>query len=209
MAGRSPVAEAERASLAGTLNRGYSETVREGAGRNLAGRSYGPGTRPGIGKASPAAGSLPKSPPAELSSDPVSIAEGTTADRLFRALTAFRKSWPGRGFSWDSRLFCVASSFSTEHENEARAAVGQLFRFQWTARTVRTAPASILEIAEQVGGLRPDQVLVATEPNDGLMAYGLWWPWGDDATISLRVGLAGVSATRYEDDFRELFGALL
>jgi hypothetical protein len=82
----------------------------------------------------------------------------------------------------------------------------RVFRFQWNVRTSRTAPESIQQIAEQVGGLRPDQILVATEPSDTLMAYGLWWPWGDDVTISFRIGLAGLSSTRYEEDFRELFG---
>jgi len=60
-----------------------------------------------------------------------------------------------------------------------------------------------------VGGLRQDQILVATEPSESLMSYGLWWPWGDDVTISFRIGLSGMTMTRYEDDFRELFGAVL
>lgn len=140
---------------------------------------------------------------------PVSIPQGTVADGLFQGMKAFRKSWPGGGFSWDSRLNCVASSFSTELEADARAAVAKAFKFQWTARTLRTAADVVQEIADQVGGLRQDQILVATEPNDSIMSYGLWWPWGDDVTISFRIGLSGMSAIRYEDDFRELFGASL
>jgi hypothetical protein len=139
----------------------------------------------------------------------VSISEGSPAGILFQALGAFRKNWPGGGFSWDSRFSCVASSFSVQLEADARAAVAHTFKFQWTARSVRTAPESVQEIADQVGGLRPDQILVATEPNETVMSYGLWWPWGDDITISFRVGLSGLSAIRYEEDFRELFGASL
>jgi hypothetical protein len=140
---------------------------------------------------------------------PVSIPQGTVAEGLFQGLTAFKKSWPGGGFSWDSRLSCVASSFSAELEADARAAVAKTFKFQWTTRSLRTAADVIQEIADQVGGLRQDQILVATEPNDNLLAYGLWWPWGDDVTISFRIGLSGMSSARYEDDFRDLFGALL
>lgn len=139
----------------------------------------------------------------------MSISEGSPAGILFQALGSFRKNWPGGGFSWDSRFSCVASSFSVQLETDARAAVARTFKFQWTARSVRTAPETVQEIADQVGGLRPDQILVATEPSDTVMAYGLWWPWGDDVTISYRVGLAGISATRYEEDFRDLFGASL
>jgi hypothetical protein len=139
----------------------------------------------------------------------VSIPQGTVAETLFQGLTAFRKSWPGGGFSWDSRLNCVASSFSADLEADARAAVAKTFKFQWTARSLRTATETIQDIADQVGGLRQDQILVATEPSESLMAYGLWWPWGDDVTISFRIGLSGMSMSRYEDDFRELFGAML
>ena len=136
----------------------------------------------------------------------VTIAQGSPAHTLFQSLSAYRQQWPGGGFSWDSRLMCVASSFSVDLENEARAAVTRVFRFQWNARTIRTSPELVQEIGEQVGGLRSDQILVATEPNEALMAYGLWWPWGDDVTISFRIGMSGLSSTRYEEDFRELFG---
>lgn len=101
---------------------------------------------------------------------------------------------------------CVASSFSVDLEKDARSAVTRVFKFQWNARTARTAPEVVQEIGELVGGLRSDQILVSTEPNESLMAYGLWWPWGDDVTISFRIGLAGLSSNRYEEDFRELFG---
>ena len=136
----------------------------------------------------------------------VTIAQGSPAHSLFQNLSAFRQQWPGGGFSWDSRLFCVASSFSVDLEGDARSAVMRVFRFQWNSRTIRTSPEPIQEIAEVVGGLRSDQILVATEPNETLMAYGLWWPWGDDVTISFRIGLSGLSSSRYEDDFRELYG---
>ncbi len=126
---------------------------------------------------------------------------------MFQALAAFRQSWPGGGFSWDSRLSCVASSFSVQLEAEARQAIAKSFRQQWTSKTVRTSPEPVQLISDQVGGIRPDQILVSTEPNDSLMAYGLWWPWGDDVTISFRIGLSGLSGVRYEEDFRELFGA--
>ena len=40
----------------------------------------------------------------------------------------------------------------------------------------------------------------------GVLAYGLWWPWGDGVTISLRIGLdIGVMDEPYPR-FREVFG---
>lgn len=135
--------------------------------------------------------------------------DSPSAQSLMQSLVGFRRKWPGGGFSWDGRFDCVASSFSATLESEARAALALLFKFQWTARSLRTAPEEVQDVATQVGGLRQDQVLVASEPNDTLMAYGLWWPWGDDVTISLRVGIAGHSAQRYFEQFRDIFGVTL
>lgn len=137
----------------------------------------------------------------------VSSLSGASVESLFDLLGRFRRRWPGRGWSWDSRFTCVSSSFSAELEQEARAAIAQSFAAQFTHRTVRSAPTHLHEVAENTGGLRSDQLLVTTDPHAGLTGFGLWWPWGDDVTISFRVGLAGPGSTRYEDDLRELFGA--
>jgi hypothetical protein len=36
----------------------------------------------------------------------------------------------------------------------------------------------------------------------------MWWPWGDEITISLRIGLAGTGAVQEEDRLRTAFDAL-
>ncbi len=137
----------------------------------------------------------------------VSTRDGTSIQGLFDLLGRFRRRWPGRGWSWDSRFSCVSSSFSAELEQEARAAIAQTFALQFTQRSLRTAPPRVVEIAETTGGLRPDQLLVLTEDFGGHEGFGLWWPWGDDVTISFRVGLVGPSATQYEEELREILGA--
>jgi hypothetical protein len=74
-----------------------------------------------------------------------------------------------------------------------------------------SAPEAVRAVAEQTGGIRPDQLIFSAEPFGYNVAYGLWWPWGDDVTISLRVGLAGPTMARedVQSRFRELFGAEL
>jgi hypothetical protein len=131
----------------------------------------------------------------------------SSSNELFDQLSRFRRLWPGRGWSWDGRFSCVASSFALDLEQDARSAVGQAFTAQYTQRTVVNAPPHVYDVAEATGGLRSDQLLVATPESSGLVAYGLWWPWGDDVTISFRVGLAGPMAYRHEESLRELFGA--
>lgn len=131
-----------------------------------------------------------------------------TVEPVFRALQSVRNAWPGGGWSWDSRLSCVASSFNAELAREAKQAAQLSFSHEYTHKTLGSAPNLVREVAENAGGVRQDQLLMVTGLAGGVFAYGLWWPWGDDVTISFRVGLAGARAPRHEMRFREMFDAL-
>jgi hypothetical protein len=128
-----------------------------------------------------------------------------SVDELFDLLAAFRKSWPKRGWSWDTRLSCIASAFGVDVTDEAEASVAGSFPHQWTHRTLGGAPPIVQQIAERSGGVRSDQRILSTAPVAGCIAYGLWWPWGDDTTISLRIGMAGASLVTLEERLRETF----
>ena len=55
--------------------------------------------------------------------------------------------------------------------------------------------------------MRQGQLILAAGPFAGLHAFGLWWPWGDNETISLRVGLCDVDPNREPYvRFRDVFG---
>jgi len=128
---------------------------------------------------------------------------------LFDSLVRLRAAWPGGGWSWDGRLSCLSSSFNVELADEARAAAQRALANEWTADNIETAPDNIREIAEMSGGVRAEQLVMATDPAARILAFGLWWPWGDDNTISLRVGLAGRVSESDQESFRDLFGAVL
>ena len=42
---------------------------------------------------------------------------------LFGSMKELRAAWPARGWSWDTRLSCVTSSFNSELDVKARTAV--------------------------------------------------------------------------------------
>ncbi len=129
-------------------------------------------------------------------------------DRLFGSLGSFRKAWPKRGWTWDSRLSCVASSFGVDLVSEARAAIALAFPREWSQRNLGRASQELQELATASGGIRPDQLIFSADAQGGLTAYALWWPWGDEVTISLRVGLLGATAVRAEYRLRDTFNAL-
>jgi hypothetical protein len=129
---------------------------------------------------------------------------------LFEAMKQLRATWPARGWSWDGRLSCVASSISAEIEAKARTVAAVALPTEWTSVTIQRAPPNLQEIAERTGGLRAGQLILTSAAAGGAFAYGLWWPWGDGITISVRIGLSGHGATN--DAFqrlRDVFGVEL
>jgi hypothetical protein len=117
---------------------------------------------------------------------------------ILSGLKTLRGSWPSRGWSWDARLSCVSSSFSSELDSKARAAAMTVLPKDWTHTTISAAPPPVREIAERTGGLRAGQAILsaASIGTGAAFAYGLWWPWGDGMTTSLRIGLGGTHATQ-------------
>jgi len=132
----------------------------------------------------------------------------STTELLFQSLGRFRKAWPKGGWSWDGRLNCVASSFVIELTDDAQLALRDVFVGQWSTKNIAVAPQAVRDIADTTGGIRSDQILYSSEPGGRLISYGLWWPWGDDVTLSMRVGLGGYVSDADLARFRQLFGAL-
>jgi hypothetical protein len=129
---------------------------------------------------------------------------------LLHALKDLRATWPMRGWSWDGRWSCISSSFSVELEPKARAAIAPILTSEWGPLTLSRAPSAVREIAERIGGLRVGQAILASASTGGVFAYGLWWPWGDGMTTSLRVGLGGVSGSQDAlQRLRDTFGVEL
>ena len=129
---------------------------------------------------------------------------------LFDALRKFKSSWPARGWSWDGRFVCVASTFTVEFEELAAAAAREALPAQYTQANLASAPSNLRDLAQRTGGLRAGQFLMAHGPVGPLMGFGLWWPWGDGETISFRVGLVDIDPAREPyRRLRDVFGVTL
>jgi len=130
-------------------------------------------------------------------------------DALFESLGRFRRAWVSHGWSWDRRLECAASTFDITRSGEARGAVGLLFPQEWTHRSVKSAPPLVEHVAQTSGGVRSDQLLFSTDEVEGMIVYGLWWPWGGEGTnISMRIGMAGDAGYSEMVQLRTIFGVL-
>jgi hypothetical protein len=128
-------------------------------------------------------------------------------ESVFGDLARLRERWLVPDWSYDRRLRCVASSIPLAQEPAARAAIGDIFTATWTAATLPAAPDGVRALAETCGGVRAAQQLLWNGAADGPGAFGLWWPWGDGTTVTLRVGLhhLDLPKVRYPR-LRDLFG---
>lgn len=116
-------------------------------------------------------------------------------DSLFPPLLQFKSTWPARGWSWDNRFGCLASTISQSNSAEGWDAAQTLFAHVWDNQTVRLAPPSVTKVSTETGGVRAGQFLLSTDAVDDLLVYGLWWPWGEEGSnISMRIGLTGAPA---------------
>jgi len=62
-------------------------------------------------------------------------------------------------------------------------------------------------LAERTGGLRAGQRLLAGDVATSAGLFGLWWPWGGSAKITLRIGILDIAAEAEPlPRIRELFG---
>src|ERR1700729_4059063 len=95
--------------------------------------------------------------------------------QMFDAFRRLRTEWPRRGWSWDSRLSCIASSFGAGLEATAREVALKAFAQEWNSRTLPTAPQNIRDLAERCGGLRSGQNLFSGVGVGRVFGYGLWW----------------------------------
>lgn len=125
----------------------------------------------------------------------------SSTEQLFAQLGRFRQAWPKKGWSWDYRLNCAASSFHVDLTGECEAALLANFADVFDARTIERAPDSVADVAESSGGIRSDQRIFVMRSTGRLVPYAMWWPWGDEMTVSLRVGLTGYTG---ESDFQRM-----
>lgn len=128
---------------------------------------------------------------------------------LFHDMKGLRAVWPQRGWSWDGRFACVSSSFNVELEPKARAAAAIVLPSEWSTTTLYQAPPHLRELAERTGGLRAGQLLLSGTLVGRAYAYGLWWPWGDGTTTSLRIGLGPDAREDVFSRFRDVFSVSL
>lgn len=72
------------------------------------------------------------------------------------------------------------------------------FDEKWDFSTIDQAPPRFYEYFSSKYGIMPGQT-VFTSRQSGLILYSIWWPWGEDDKISLRVGIFSTDHGRFAE----------
>ena len=63
------------------------------------------------------------------------------------------------------------------------------FSHHWDFATLATSSGYFSNFINATFGMVPGQKVFATDPESDLILFAVWWPWGYDNNISLRIGL--------------------
>ena len=76
-------------------------------------------------------------------------------------------------------------------KNDSESVMGRLsgiFASRWDSSTQQRVETRN-KTRQRFGGIKNEQLLF-TSLNGNAVFFGVWWPWGDNSRISLRVGAA-------------------
>jgi hypothetical protein len=110
---------------------------------------------------------------------------GSILEAPCRAIAAAAGDLLAWGF--DPRFRAANAAFPTSAQAPVRAALERGFDGCWSAADIAHAPARVGELAARTGGMRGGQLLFGANVAADPILFGLWWPWGDGATISIRI----------------------
>jgi hypothetical protein len=90
-------------------------------------------------------------------------------------------------WKWDSRFETVLAEFSGKKKEDIRAVLDRYLHTTWDGSSMGNAPDPVRAIDNRLGGLRPGQLLLTSDPSGEAFIFCAWWPWGDGKTISIRI----------------------
>ncbi len=101
---------------------------------------------------------------------------------------------------WDTQFLCALAQFSVSDKDTVLGILGRLMPAKWGASEIEEAPKMVVQLVEEMGGIRAGQFLFATDASKKVFIFGAWWPWQDGQTISLRVAPYGEGLSDLESD---------
>ncbi|MCP4677389.1 MAG: hypothetical protein GY854_18120 [Deltaproteobacteria bacterium] len=90
-------------------------------------------------------------------------------------------------WSWDDRFRAALAQFSVDDKDSIHELLARHFSAIWESSNIAEAPDRVRKLCADYGGLRPGQLLFSSAAEQDAILLGLWWPWGNGKTISIRI----------------------
>lgn len=106
-------------------------------------------------------------------------------NHIYRALSAACQDvicW-----SWDERFSAALATFDVTEKNKIENIIETHLTQTWDNASISDAPEIVVRASENYGGLQSGQLIFTTSVDHGPFLIGLWWPWGNGETISIRI----------------------
>jgi hypothetical protein len=92
-------------------------------------------------------------------------------------------------WQWDREFNLALTTVKSQDAVMVELPLAIEFAHQWDFSSIDEADAPVRDFFHAGVGVVPGQKVFTTDPVAGVILFAAWWPWGDDAQISLRVGL--------------------
>ena len=90
---------------------------------------------------------------------------------------------------WDDSFKTALVAFEKTDADLVLFPLIKEFDQQWDFSSLQDATGPFFEYFQSAFGMIPGQRVFTTQCEGSATLFAVWWPWGDDINISLRVGL--------------------
>lgn len=91
--------------------------------------------------------------------------------------------------SWDEDFQVIRIVFDKTEDKPLLRTLKKKFQYQWDFTSIDTATEYIDNFINSIFGIIPGQLLFTSSQTAGPILFAVWWPWGNENYISLRVGI--------------------
>jgi hypothetical protein len=90
-------------------------------------------------------------------------------------------------WKWDNRFEAVLGEFNVNNIDSVREVLERYLSNVLDSSNIDKAPDAVNRAINNFGGLMQGQMFFTSDINRDTFIFCAWWPWGNGATISIRI----------------------
>jgi len=106
----------------------------------------------------------------------------------------------------DNWIKSSLAEFLAKDKDKVQQILNKHLPYKWNQATLSDSPKKIQTIAGNIGGVKDNQWLMASEPEKENFIFGAWWPWSGGEKISIRLAPFSENfSTKEMEEFIKVF----